>query len=269
MRKALFAVACIGSAYAFSPAPLAGIARVNKAPVCHRPLSLRMQNNDDVEYKPLIPTPDKPLPPDYKNEPTLFERQGFVESANTPTPKVYNAAMAGGEGFGGLTRREAYAFGGAISVGLLGVLFAVTRNPGYDKNDASRDAGKVEVNAQAISTPEIQANLKDLRSNRDKLFELSKQFKSDKNAQLSEQVKAFNIVKLRDDLNKLGLAAFDEDTQIKTDRLSRNIIQDLVELETALRLKEGVERSPKRVAASDKWFKQSLADFEKFLAYFP
>jgi hypothetical protein len=44
--------------------------------------------------------------------------------------------------------------------------------------------------------------------------------------------------------------------------------QDLGELEQAATLKEGATRTPKRVAATDKWFKQSLGDYDRFLQYF-
>jgi hypothetical protein len=44
--------------------------------------------------------------------------------------------------------------------------------------------------------------------------------------------------------------------------------QDLVELETAVKLKEGVERSPKRVATTQKRFASAIEGFDKFLAYF-
>lgn len=45
-------------------------------------------------------------------------------------------------------------------------------------------------------------------------------------------------------------------------------MQDLVELETAVKLKAGVERSPKRVATTQKRFASALDGFDKFLAYF-
>jgi hypothetical protein len=44
--------------------------------------------------------------------------------------------------------------------------------------------------------------------------------------------------------------------------------QDIVELDQASKLKEGVVRSPKRIASTDKWFKQTLGDLDRFLAYF-
>jgi hypothetical protein len=60
--------------------------------------------------------------------------------------------------------------------------------------------------------------------------------------------------------------AFEEDTQRGTDRLIRNIIQDITELEAANNQKEGIERSPRRLeimmgklAKLDKAFDDLLA----------
>ncbi len=50
--------------------------------------------------------------------------------------------------------------------------------------------------------------------------------------------------------------------------LSLVFFQDLVELDQASKLKEGVARSPKRIASTDKWFAQTLGDLDRFLAYF-
>merc|ERR1719384_35837 len=58
--------------------------------------------------------------------------------------------------------------------------------------------------------------------------------------------KDLDFVALRTDLNTLN-TAFDEDTQRGTDRLVRLILQDITELETANKQKEGVARSEKRL----------------------
>jgi hypothetical protein len=175
---------------------------------------------DNVEVKPLV---DKKAI-DYASEPTLFERQGFVDSG-VPAPKIYNPIMGGGEGFGGLSRREAIGSAGAAAVGLVGVIWAVTRNPGYDRQDTSRDAGKAAVNTDVLKTAEAQASLTVLTQSRDSLRSLAEAFKADQNIALSADVrKKFDIVKLRDSMNKLTFA-LDEDVQIKTDKIVRSIIQ--------------------------------------------
>ncbi|KAJ1482644.1 hypothetical protein T484DRAFT_1951731 [Baffinella frigidus] len=247
---------------AFAPgAPMARLPAMRSATCRNSKLALRMQG-DNEEYRPIIPTTENPMAPDYAREPTQFERQGLVESNVNTAPGVMM-------GEGGLTRREALGAGGAVGIGSIALLWAVTRNSGYDQKDTSRDAGVAVVNTEAVATKEIQASIAGLKGNLAKLIEIQAAFLADPNAQLTPSVKGFSVVDIRTELNKITFAAFDEDTQIKTDRVTRNIIQDIVELENACRLKEGATRSPKRVAAVDKWLKQSTGDFSKFLAYFP
>jgi len=266
MLRSIAATAVVGAACVegFAPAAMPSLA-LRSARATSSRVALRMAD-DDVQYKPLIPTQENPMAPDYAKEPTQFERQGLVTS-DTPRPKTYTPSMDGGEGLGGLTRRETMAFGGAIGAGLVGVLWAVTRTPGYDRKDTSRDAGVVPVNKEELAKPELQAGLKDLVATQSKVAGLYESWKADNNVQLTTELQSFSIVKLRDDLNKLT-TALDEDTQIKTDKLVRVIIQDLVELDQATKLKEGASRTPKKNAATSKWFSQTLGDFDKFIAYF-
>ena len=62
----------------------------------------------------------------------------------------------------------------------------------------------------------------------------------------TEPRKEFDSVALRTSLNTVN-SAFDEDTQRGTDRLIRNIMQDITELETSNRQKPGVPRSDIRL----------------------
>jgi len=267
LRTVALATVAASGVQAFSPA-VGGLARpaLRQATSARPALALRM-SDEQVEYKPIIPTPENSMAPDYAKEPTQFERQGLVDSG-APTPKTYGGPADMDGGFGGLTRREAQATAGAVAAGVVGVLWAFTRNPGYDRKSDARAAGKVTINAEAVKDPKIQTAIADLKESRAALSELFDAFKKDKNAELSEGIAEFEITELRNNLNAITFAAFDEDTQILTDRLSRNIIQDLVELETAVKLKKGVERSPKRVATTQKRFASALDGFDKFLAYF-
>lgn len=78
--------------------------------------------------------------------------------------------------------------------------------------------------------------------------------------------KDLELVKLRADLNTLN-TAFDEDTQRGTDRLVRLIFQDVTELETANRQKEGVTRSEKRLAIMCGKLEKLNKAFSDYLAF--
>uniref|UniRef100_A0A7S0W8R2 Uncharacterized protein n=1 Tax=Hemiselmis tepida TaxID=464990 RepID=A0A7S0W8R2_9CRYP len=260
--KTIAASVVVGAAcvHGFAPAALPALS-LRSARTCSPLTGLKMQDNE--EYKPLIPTKENPMAPDYAREPTQFERQGLVDSGKNDISPI--ASLDGG--FGGLTRRETIGTAGAVGAGLAGVLWAVTRNPGYDLKDTSRDAGATALDAEALAKPELQASLKDLQATRAKIAALYDTFKADNNIALSESLQSFSIVQLRNDLNALT-TALDEDTQIKTDRIVRVIIQDLVELDQAVKVKKDMGRTPKKVGACVKWFTQTIGDFDKFLAYF-
>merc|ERR1712194_701112 len=80
--------------------------------------------------------------------------------------------------------------------------------------------------------------------------------------------KQFDFGKLRADLNSLN-TAFDEDTQRGTDRLIRGILQDLTEIEQANAQKDGIERSPRRVANLSAKLNKVEGAFKAFLAFVP
>lgn len=78
--------------------------------------------------------------------------------------------------------------------------------------------------------------------------------------------KEYDFVKLREALNVVN-SAFDEDTQRGTDRLIRNIMQDITELETANRQKEGVPRSDRRLDIMKGKLAKLEKAFEEYLAF--
>jgi len=78
--------------------------------------------------------------------------------------------------------------------------------------------------------------------------------------------KEYDFVKLRETLNVVN-TAFDEDTQRGTDRLIRNIMQDITELETANRQKEGIPRSDRRLEIMQGKLAKLAKAFEDYLAF--
>lgn len=223
LRTAALAAVAVSGAQAFAPS-VAGLARpaLRSCATSARPSSLALRMSDEEEDTRLlknivIPTADNSMAPDYAREPTQFERQGLVDSG-APAPKIDGASG------GGLTRREVYGVSGAAGAGILGVAWALTRNPGYDRKSSAREAGKVTLNTEAIADPKVQAAIAELRTTRNTLQGLYDAFKKDKNADLSDGVAEFELTTIRNALNTIT-PAFDEDTQILTDRLSRNMIQ--------------------------------------------
>merc|ERR1712151_1401143 len=78
--------------------------------------------------------------------------------------------------------------------------------------------------------------------------------------------KNLDFVQLRETLNTYN-SAFDEETQRGTDRLIRVVLQDITELETANRQKDGIPRSDRRVEAMQgklKKLNEAFSDLLKF-----
>lgn len=129
--------------------------------------------------------------------------------------------------------------------------------------DAERDA-------ELLATKAVQDALKGMRGYKAAAQSLKSQFAADNNMQLIATIrKDFDFSKVRDDLN-VASSVFDDTTQLTIDRLSRSILYDLTELETASRFKKGEAevRTPKKVANVEKWFGKLDNDFGLFLAYF-
>jgi len=78
--------------------------------------------------------------------------------------------------------------------------------------------------------------------------------------------KEFDFVKVRSELNTIN-TAFDEDTQRGTDRLIRNILQDITEVEISNKQKDGVERSTRRLEILEGKLIKLDQGFSDFLAF--
>uniref|UniRef100_A0A6T6NYL8 Uncharacterized protein n=1 Tax=Timspurckia oligopyrenoides TaxID=708627 RepID=A0A6T6NYL8_9RHOD len=128
--------------------------------------------------------------------------------------------------------------------------------------------GSVSMDKAVLKDPAVQKGLSDLQAKRKELSDLQAQFKADSQLDVVSKVNnMFNISKLRDDLNKVN-SAFDEETQIQTDRVVRNIIQDISELNSAAKLKPDVPRTPKKIEKTNSWMSKLASDFDKLLAFY-
>lgn len=129
-----------------------------------------------------------------------------------------------------------------------------------DPNDAIVDAEILASSPVQNALQGIKAYLKAVQSIQEAL---------EKNPQADVAPflkKEFDFAKLRTDLNTLN-SAFDEDTQRGTDRLIRNIMQDITELETANKQKEGVERSERRLNIMKAKLAKLSQAFSDYLAF--
>ena len=123
------------------------------------------------------------------------------------------------------------------------------------------------IDEDILKSGPVQDALKKVQGYSSMAKELSAALDKDPQADLGPVIrKQFDFVQLRSALNTLN-TAFDEDTQRGTDRLIRLVMQDLTELETANRQKEGVVRSERRLGIMKGKLDKLGTSFDDFLAF--
>jgi hypothetical protein len=110
------------------------------------------------------------------------------------------------------------------------------------------DPATAIIDDEILATQAVQDAFSKVKSYKSTVESIKSTLASNKQADVGPTIrKELDFVALRTDLNTLN-TAFDEDTQRGTDRLVRLIMQDITELETANKQKEGVARSEKRLS---------------------
>mmetsp|Transcript_11227 Transcript_11227/g.14152 ORF Transcript_11227/g.14152 Transcript_11227/m.14152 type:complete len:215 (-) Transcript_11227:180-824(-) len=110
------------------------------------------------------------------------------------------------------------------------------------------DPATAIIDDEILASDAVQNAFSKVKSYQQTVEQIKATLESNKQADVGPVIrKDLDFVALRTDLNTLN-TAFDEDTQRGTDRLVRLILQDITELETANKQKEGVSRSEKRLS---------------------
>lgn len=131
------------------------------------------------------------------------------------------------------------------------------------------DPKEAIIDDEILASSAVQDALKSVKAYTELVGEMKKALAGNDQINLGPVLrKQFDFGKLRSDLNTLN-TAFDEDTQRGTDRLIRGILQDLTELETANVQKDGIERSPRRVANLNAKLEKAESAFQQYLAFVP
>jgi hypothetical protein len=129
------------------------------------------------------------------------------------------------------------------------------------------DPKDAEIDRGVLQSETVQKSLANLKAYLGGVQKMQEAMESNSQTDLSGYLrKNFDFVQLRNDLNTVN-SAFDEDTQRGTDRLIRNIMQDITELETAQRQPEGVARSGKRLDIVNGKLNKLNKAFTDYLAF--
>lgn len=124
------------------------------------------------------------------------------------------------------------------------------------------------IDKSILESPSGKAAYKALQNYQTEIDSLYAEFKGNPQLELNPRVgKTFNISELRDALNAFN-EAFDEDSQKETDKVVRNIIQDIGELQTAGALKKGAVRTERKIQRTADWFDRLSIDFNRLMAFY-
>eukprot|EP00612_Vaucheria_litorea_P000010 CAMPEP_0171451742 /NCGR_PEP_ID=MMETSP0945-20130129/120_1 /TAXON_ID=109269 /ORGANISM="Vaucheria litorea, Strain CCMP2940" /LENGTH=176 /DNA_ID=CAMNT_0011976253 /DNA_START=129 /DNA_END=659 /DNA_ORIENTATION=+ len=129
-----------------------------------------------------------------------------------------------------------------------------------------KNAVKNEELYDSSATKSAVSNIKEYRS---AILELQDKLSKDPQADLRTALKErLSYSKLRNDLNTAG-SAFEEDSQRGLDRITRIILQDIVEFEEASKFKkDGSLRNERRITSMKAKLKKLEQAFDEMLSYF-
>jgi hypothetical protein len=109
------------------------------------------------------------------------------------------------------------------------------------------DPKNAVFNDETKNSDDVKAGISGLKQIQGNVQQLISDIKKDNQINLSTRLsKDLNVGFVRNTLNKFN-SAFSEDTQRGTDRLIRNVVQDIEELDREIQVKPGKERSETRV----------------------
>lgn len=173
---------------------------------------------------------------------------------------------------GGVSRRDFFAksFAGAAAGAFVSTSAASAANYFGDKD---KYPGVVKpsdavIDQELLGTDSVKNGIESLKKYSASTKELQSQMAKDGQAAINSEVrKTFEVSKLRCALNDVNVV-FDEDTQRGTDRLIRDIIQDVFEVENVSRVKEGVPRSTRKIETINKRLQKLDKAFTDVLAFF-
>jgi hypothetical protein len=160
-----------------------------------------------------------------------------------------------------------------LGLGFAGALMGspLVANAGYlnaDKLPEVLAPDPSAVDRDTLKSGKVQDAIKTTKYYLAVVQEMEKQLTANPQLDLGPAIrKYFAFNEIRTALNTVN-EALDEETQRGTDRLIRNTIQDITELESANKLKAGVVRSERKIAIMTGKLEKLDRAFTEFLAFF-
>jgi hypothetical protein len=167
-----------------------------------------------------------------------------------------------------VTARRGFLAQTATAVATSAFVGVAPSHAGYLLNLGFGDSAPAatEIDKEVLGSGAVQADLKKIQQYAAKAKELSAKFTAEPQSDIKPLVSAFNRAEIRTSMNSVN-TIFSEDFQKQSDRLVRNVIQDLSELDSIVPIKEGTQRSPKKITAIARFVSKLDKDLAEFLAF--
>jgi hypothetical protein len=128
--------------------------------------------------------------------------------------------------------------------------------------------GSVAVDKSVLASTEGKASLAKIKVVSDLVKQAGREFEEKpEEFDVSAAFKSVRVDELRGALNVVD-QAFDEETQKKTDKVVRGILQDIGELVFNGQIKGGAKRTPKKIDRIRAWITKIDGDLEFLLAFY-
>lgn len=124
------------------------------------------------------------------------------------------------------------------------------------------------VDQSVLNSKPAQDALKMIKGYDQAIADMYEKFKADPQIEVAAPVR--RLVSISDLRNALNIVneAIDEESQVRSDKVVRGIIQDIGELETAAYVKKGASRTRKKIERTTDWFDKVQGDFTRLLAFY-
>lgn len=162
----------------------------------------------------------------------------------------------------GFVAQTAGAIAATAFVGVAPSQAGYLSNLGF--GDAAPAAG--DVDKEILGSKDVQRDLAILVKYSKVAKDLAAQFEAEPQSDIKPIVASFNRAEIRTAMNSVG-TVFSEDFQKQSDRLVRNVIQDLSELDSLDAIKEGATRSPKKIKSVARFTVKLDKDLAEFLSF--
>lgn len=139
---------------------------------------------------------------------------------------------------------------------------------GFNAPDSNPPSPTAVVKKEILDSEAGRKALDTIRGYQKSIKEMYDKFKDDPQFDLKEQVKSVvDVSELRNALNTVN-EAISEQSQQLSDKVVRGILQDINELQDSSLLKEGAERTKKKIDRIGDWFEKLGDDFGKLLGFY-